>query len=73
MKATLEFTLPEEREEYEQATSAHKYLAVLLGLAEWLRSELKYQERDEHFRTAMIYVRDKLYQLAADEGAEFYK
>lgn len=42
MKATLSFTLPDEREEFENCVSADGYRAVIEELSNWLRAKVKY-------------------------------
>ena len=42
MKATLEFTLPEEREEFETAVNAGKHRSLLDDVLKVLRNEVKY-------------------------------
>ena len=41
MKATLEYTLPEERGEFECAVKALDYLGALQAIREWLRGQRK--------------------------------
>ena len=43
MKATLEFTLPDEREEFETAVHAQDYAGALHDVREALRSKAKYE------------------------------
>jgi hypothetical protein len=47
MKATLEFELPMEREDFELAQNGHKYKIVLEDYDDWLRSLAKYQDKTE--------------------------
>lgn len=42
MKAKLEFTLPEEREEFETAVNAGKHRSLLDDVIQLLRNEVKY-------------------------------
>lgn len=42
MKAILEFTLPEEQEEYETAANAHYYRAALQEIRQYLRNLVKH-------------------------------
>ena len=44
MKATLEFTLPEENEEYEIAANASKMYCALSDFKAYLRNKCKYEE-----------------------------
>jgi len=44
MKATLEYTLPEERTEFEQAAKAWRISLAIWEYDNWLRSIVKYNE-----------------------------
>ena len=55
MKATLEFNLPEEKDEYDFANNGVNYYITLVEFDHWLRSEYKYNGNE-----AMFEVREKL-------------
>ena len=55
MKATLEFNLPEEKDEYDFANNGVNYYCALTEFDNWLRSEYKYNGNE-----AMFEVRKKL-------------
>ena len=55
MKATLEFNLPEDKEDFDFATNGINYYAALCEFDNWLRSEYKYNGKEE-----MFAVREKL-------------
>ena len=55
MKATLEFNLPEDKEDFDFATNGINYYAALCEFDQWLRSEYKYNGNE-----AMFEVRKKL-------------
>ena len=65
MKAILEFSLPEDNQEFELHTKASKMYCTLWEFDQWLRSEIKYkdQELDE--------VRDKLREFMNDNRIDF--
>ncbi len=44
MKATLEFNLPDEQEEYSMAIDGGKYRAAVDEVYSWIRSQLKYND-----------------------------
>jgi len=67
MKAILEFDLPEEREELEMSLTAYRYYNVLCDLDNWLRREIKYNDRHE-----LQEVRDVLYTMLDDENLEIH-
>ena len=66
-KAILEFNLPEEREEFENAHKGVHYLIVIEDLDNFLRAKLKYTELTEEQATIYQEVRDKLWELKNDE------
>lgn len=66
MRATLEFNLPEDNQEFELASKALKMYSTLWDLDVWLRSEIKYNDK-EHLEV----VRDKLRELMNDNRIDF--
>lgn len=64
MKAILEFTLPEEQEEFEHAQKGWQYLGQIEEFDNWLRGQLKYCELDEKTAAAYELCRKKLRELA---------
>jgi len=55
MKATLEFNLPEDKENFDFATNGINYYSALVEFDQWLRSEYKYNGNEPMFE-----VREKL-------------
>ena len=53
MKATLEFTLPDEWVEHNDAIRGGRYRAVITGCLEALRTQLKYGELEGDLRTGI--------------------
>ena len=51
MKAQLIFTLPEEREEFENAVNAGKVFGAMSEFREWIRGQLKYGSEDLDIKT----------------------
>ena len=66
MKATLEFTLPEDRDEYRTANQAGAMRSALDAFAEYLRGQVKYVE--PHERDSMETVRERFYTELSDAG-----
>ena len=58
MKATLEFNLPEDKEDFDYATNGFNYYHALYEFDQWLRSEYKYNGVE-----AMYEVREKLREI----------
>ena len=67
-KATLEFSLPEERIEFETAARAQDILSVLGEHDEWLRSKLKHGELTDDQRLVLEECRSHLWSLLDDSG-----
>lgn len=61
MKATLEFNLPEEKDEYNFANNGVNYYSALVEFDQWLRSEYKYNGKED-----MYAVREKLNEIIND-------
>ena len=67
MKAILEFTLPEERDEHQEALAGTKYLGILQDLDNELRSTIKYERK-----VTLQDVRDKLHALMFERGLSLW-
>lgn len=65
MRAILEFSLPEDKQEFELATKALKMYSTLWDLDLWLRTEIKYKDKE------LDEVRDKLRELMTDNRIDF--
>ena len=61
MKATLEFSLPEEREEFEMTNKAVDYYSQLHEIDNYLRSLLKYGDPEAQSpRTLAVRIRNMI-------------
>ena len=65
MKATLEFNLPEEKDEYDFANNGINYYSALVEFDQWLRSEYKYNGNE-----AMFKVRKKLNEFINENNVK---
>jgi hypothetical protein len=68
MKATLEFNLPEESEEYQIAVEGIKWRAVVSDALEELRRERKYAELSQGDLTYNEKISEKIGQLVGEQG-----
>ena len=68
MKATLEFTLPEDRSEHHLAIHASDWWLVAWDLDQWLRSALKHGHNYDSADAALEGARDELHELIAARG-----
>lgn len=66
MKATIEFNLPEEDEEFKVAVNGFRYCAALDDMDEFLRCKLKYGELTKAEAEVYSVCRDKLNELRGD-------
>ena len=65
MKAILEFNLPEDKENFEFATNGFNYYMALSEMDQWLRSEYKYNDKEE-----MYAVREKLNYFISENNVQ---
>ena len=65
MKATLEFNLPEEKDEYDFANNGINYYSALVEFDQWLRSEYKYNGKEQ-----MYEVRQKLNEIINENNVK---
>lgn len=72
MKATLEFNLPEDQNEFILATKAADLQSVLWEMKQWLRSQTKHAPDtmyNEAYNAYMI-CRDKLNEIVYDNNID---
>lgn len=67
-KAILEYTLPEEQEEFSLAMSASSLSCVITELNQYLRQKIKYapDSQSEVVTNAYEEIREKLWNLALE-------
>lgn len=65
MKAILEFNLPEEREQFDDACNGWKWGVAIWHFDQYLRSHIKHSADDtpEAEYQAYVAIREKLYQV----------
>jgi hypothetical protein len=70
MKATLEFTLPEEQVEFDCAVDGVKWMSAMWDLDQWLRNQLKYEaeQLSKDKLNAIKEFRIKLHEILTEEG-----
>lgn len=68
MKATLTFNLPDDKEEFYDATKAAQYRRALQDLDGYLRDIIKYPSREytDAEYSLVIETRDRLYAILYD-------
>lgn len=62
MTGSLNFTLPEEQEDFELAVNAPRYQRAIQDFAEHLRAQLKYGELPDPEREVMERLREKFHE-----------
>lgn len=65
MKALLEFNLPEDQEDFKYATNGFNYYMALVEMDQWLRSEYKYNGKED-----MYEVREKLNEIILENNVK---
>ena len=74
-KVTIEYNLPEEQDELDQANSAGKYYSVLWDLDQYLRNYVRYPAEGvpELLTDTMAQVRDELWKLMNEHNVDLSK
>ena len=73
MKAILEFNLPEDQEQFEDAINGHKLSSICYDLDRYLRGKTKHAPdsmSDEEYK-ALTQTRDYLYGLLNERDLSF--
>ena len=65
MKAILEYNLPEDQDDFNYANNGFNYYMALVEMDEWLRSEYKYNGKED-----MWEVREKLNEIILDNNVK---
>lgn len=71
-KATLEFNLPEENQEFDTARQGVDFKIALQDLDNWLRGKLKYEEISATEAVIFQKVRDQLHEFCQDNDVSLY-
>ncbi len=72
MKAVLEFNLPEEQQEFNQASNAVNYLVALEDFSQYIRGRIKYEENPEVIKKELDIIWGKFFEILADNNVELY-
>lgn len=69
MRATLEFNLPNDQEEFEHAINGLKWKLFALHVEQYLREQYKYNEDvyTEDQRLMIEQIRNKFYEILKDD------
>ena len=65
MKATLEFNLHEDRDDFNYANNGFNYYMALVEMDQLLRAEYKYNDKEE-----MYEVREKLREIILENNVK---
>jgi hypothetical protein len=68
MKATLEFNLPEEWEEYSHATQGHEVVIAVRRYLYNLRMKLKHEIQNDEEERIVARCREELYECLEEQG-----
>ena len=73
MKAILEFTLPEENHEHQDALRGSEWKRALTEVADYLRNQIKHADNSaEEYRT-FERVQERLFGILDDRGLNLYE
>lgn len=72
-KGILEFSLPEEREEFDLALKAPDLYSTLWDFSEILRQKMKYDNLPEPEYRIVRGIREILFSLLEERGFRYYK
>lgn len=67
MKATIEFNLPEDDNQYKWATNGYNYFAVLYNFKEYLRNKLKHEDLSDDRIFVIEQIQSDFLQMLYDE------
>ena len=74
MKATLEYNLPEDKHEWDNAVKADAMYAALWDFSQELRTMWKYQEYQTEDEYALVdSIRDKFYEILNEHNINLDK
>ena len=66
MKGILEFVFPDDEQEFRVASVAMDWYFAMWELDQWLRVEIKHQEKDYQA------IRDKLHEILGERSLDLY-
>lgn len=67
MKATIEFNLPEDQNNYKWATNGYNYFSVLYNFREYLQNKLKYEDLSDDRIFVIEQIQSDFLQMLHDE------
>lgn len=68
MKAKLNFNLPDEQIEFNDAINGNAYKTVIWELDQFLRSQLKHQDMPDEVSVKVLQIRDELHSIIQDHS-----
>lgn len=68
MKAVLEFNLPEDNKDFQDAINGHNYKDAIWDFDQLLRSEMKYKELSDETYQAYKWCREELRKILAEDN-----
>lgn len=73
MKATIEFNLPEDQHDWDNAVNANAMYLALWDLSQELRTLWKYEELSEEEWNMVERIRDKFYEILSEHNINLDK
>ena len=71
MKATLEFNLPEDKEEFDAANKGMDWALLAWDIDQLLRNKLKYSDLLPNTSAELEEIRDTLNEMLTDKGLNY--
>ena len=71
MKATIEFNLPEDEEQFNAANKCMDWALVAWDIDQLLRNKLKYSDLLPNTRAELEEIRDTLNEMLTDRGLTY--
>ena len=60
MRVNIEFSLPEDKSEYEIAVHGIDFFCIIWGFDQWLREQIKHQDKDyQEIRDKLNYIMEE--------------
>ena len=72
MTATLQFSLPDEQEEFQCAVDGSEWKSAMDDMSNWLRAKLKYEELTPEQDAAYEEARKHLFTILEERGLQLW-
>lgn len=70
MRGILEFSLPEDTEEFETSQNGWKYKSCLIQLSEYLRKKYKHVDASQDKRDELNSIKDRFFEILRENEVD---